>query len=78
MLRRKACWFIIDRRRRKTALCSYKRFNTCLYDYIVEENIFGVIVYKHLEQQKNWNIITKIPSKLMVNKGLKYQKRWIC
>ena len=42
--------------------------------YIVEENICVVIVYKFLEQQKNWNILLKIDLKLMANKELKLQK----
>ena len=42
--------------------------------YIVEVNICVVIVYKFLEQQKNWNILLKIDLKLMANKELKLQK----
>ena len=43
--------------------------------YIVDENIFVVIVYKLLEQQKIWNVILKIALKLMLHKRLKCQKK---
>ena len=47
-----------------------------MYDhYIVEENIFVVIVGKLLEQQKNWNVILKIALELMVNKLLRCLRR---
>ena len=42
--------------------------------YIMEENIFVDIVYKVLEQQKNWNVILEIALKLVVNKELKCPK----
>ena len=35
----------------------------------VEKNIFDVIVYKLLVQKKYENIVLKIASKLMANKG---------
>ena len=38
--------------------------------YIVEENIFAVIVYKFLVQKKYQNVILNIALKLMANKGL--------
>ena len=38
---------------------------------IVEENIFVVIVYKVLEQQKDWHVILKTVLKLIANKGLR-------
>ena len=36
--------------------------------YILEENIFVIIIYKPLERQKHWNIVLKIPLRLMVKK----------
>ena len=43
--------------------------------YIMEENIFAVIVCKHLEQQKNGNVMLNIALKLMVNKLLRCLRR---
>ena len=46
---------IINRRKRQNALCPYQRFLAHLgmnIHYIVEENIFVVIVYKLLAQKK--------------------------
>ena len=43
--------------------------------YIEEENIFAVIVNKLFVQKKYSNVILKIASKLMVNKGLRCLKR---
>ena len=43
--------------------------------YIIEENIFAVIVCKHLEQQKNGNVMLNIALKLMVNKLLRCLRR---
>ena len=42
--------------------------------YITEGNIFVVIVYDLLQQQKNWNVILKITLNLMVKKESKCQK----
>ena len=38
---------------------------------IVEENISVVIVYKVLEQQRDWHVILKTVLKLIANKGLR-------
>ena len=38
--------------------------------YILEENIFVVIVYKHLVQKKYYKVIAKIALELMPNKEL--------
>ena len=49
-------------------------FLSCMIThYTVEESIFVVLVYKLLEQQKQWNVTLKIALKLMVNKGLRCQ-----
>ena len=40
---------------------------SCIIHYIVEENIFVIIVYKLLAQKKFYNVILMIASKLMVN-----------
>ena len=42
---------------------------------LVKENIYVLIVYKLLEQKKNWNIILKTDLILMLSKRLKYQKK---
>ena len=43
--------------------------------YIVEENIFAVIIHKLLVQKKYENVIFKIALKLVVNKGLSCLKQ---
>ena len=43
--------------------------------YIVEENIFVVIVYKLLEYDKYWNDISKITLRLMAAKELRWLQR---
>ena len=40
-------------------------------NYIVEENIFVVIVYKLSEQQIYWLVSLKAALKLVINKGLR-------
>ena len=48
-------------------------YSCMITHYTVEERIFTVIVYKLLEQQKQWNVTLKIALKLIVNKGLRCQ-----
>ena len=44
----------------------------------MEENISVAIVYRFLAQQKYWNVVFKIALRLMVSKGLRYLKTFIC
>ena len=44
----------------------------------MEENISVAIVYRLLAQQKYWNVVFKIALRLMVSKGLRYLKTFIC
>ena len=43
--------------------------------YLVEENIFAIIVYKPLAQKKYWNFILMIAGKLILNKWFKCLKK---
>ena len=53
-----------------------KDFNTFMYDHTLHrgKNILTVIAYKLLVQKKYQNVILKIASKLMANKGLQCLK----
>ena len=57
-------------------LSKISTYSCMITHYIMQKNIFVVIVYKLLEQQKHWNVILKKTAlKLKINKGLRWQKK---
>ena len=78
MLRRKTCWFIVNRRRRKVYYVLIEDFNTFMYHHTLQrgKNIFAVIIYKILVQtiyQKVKTALTLIKKrKIMIPKKGKY------
>ena len=69
---------ILIEERGKKCYVSIKDCNTLRFMHNVGESIFVAIVYKLSEQQIHWNVIGKTALKLMVYKGLRWRKRWIC
>ena len=68
---------MIVKKEKKKYYVLIKDFDTFMYDlhYIMKENICVVIVCKLSEQQKYWNVILNIASKLMVRKVLRCLRR---
>ena len=53
-------------------------YDYTLHQYITEGKIFVVVIYQLSEQQSYWNVILETVLRLIVNKGLRCQKKWTC
>ena len=70
---------LIEKEEKSTMFLSKILTHSCkIIQYILEETIFVVIVYKLLEQQTHWNVILMNGLKSMVNNRLRCQQRQTC